>query len=70
MKNKTSNTVGTIPNSNIKIVERYKIDNPNRQIYNSSLTGLDFKRSYEIGFFFLELFHDITEILLEVALIP
>ena len=34
-------TVGTIPKSNIKITEICKIDTPNTQIYNRSLSRLD-----------------------------
>jgi len=34
MKNKKYNTVGTVPKSNIKFVERGKINIPNTQIYD------------------------------------
>jgi len=34
MKNKKYHTVGTIPKSNIKFVERGKIDTPNTQIHD------------------------------------
>ena len=34
MKNKRYNTVGKVPESNVKIVERGKIDNPNKQIHD------------------------------------
>ena len=34
MKNKTYHTVGTFLKSNIKIVERGKIDSPNPQIHD------------------------------------
>jgi hypothetical protein len=40
MKNKKYDTVGKIPKSNIKIVERDKIDNPIRHIHNQSLFWL------------------------------
>jgi hypothetical protein len=40
MKNKKYDTVGKIPKSNIKIVERDKIDNPIRHIHNRSLFWL------------------------------
>ena len=40
MKNKKYHTVGPIPKSNIKIVERGKIDNPNTQIHDCSLSWL------------------------------
>jgi len=36
MKNKKYHTVGTILRSNIKIVERGKIDTPNTQIHDCS----------------------------------
>jgi len=38
MKNKKYHTVGTIPKSNIKIVERGKIDTPNTQIQDRSIS--------------------------------
>jgi hypothetical protein len=40
MKNKKYHTVGPIPKSNIKIVERGKIDSPNTQIHDCSLSWL------------------------------
>ena len=40
MKNKKYYKVGTIPKSNIKIVERGKIDTPNTQIHDRSLSWL------------------------------
>jgi hypothetical protein len=38
MKNKKCSTVGSIPKSNIKIVERGKIDTPNTEIHDHSLS--------------------------------
>ena len=38
MKNEKYHTVGTIPKSNIKILERGKIDTPNTQIQDRSLS--------------------------------
>jgi len=40
MKNKNYKTVGKIPKSNIKIVERGKIDTPNTQIHDHSHSWL------------------------------
>ena len=40
MKNKKYHTVGTIPKSNIKIIERGKIDTTNIQIHDSHFPGL------------------------------
>ena len=40
MKNKKYHTVETIPKLNIKIVERGKIDTPNTQIHDPSLSWL------------------------------
>jgi len=40
MKNKKYHTVGTVPKSNRKIVERGKIDIPNTQIYDRSFSWL------------------------------
>ena len=37
MKNKQYHTVGTIPKSNIKIVEKGKIDTPSTQIHFHAL---------------------------------
>ena len=38
MKNKKYHTVRTLLKSNVKIVERGKIDTPNTQIHDSSLS--------------------------------
>jgi hypothetical protein len=40
MKNSKYHTVGTIPKSNIKIVERGKFDTPNTQLHAHSLSWL------------------------------
>ena len=40
MKIKTCHTVETVPKSNIKIVKRCKIDTPNLQIHDRSLSWL------------------------------
>ena len=40
MENKKYHTVGTIPKSNIKIVERGNIDTSNTKIYDQSLSWL------------------------------
>jgi len=40
MKNRKYHTVGTNPNSNIKIVERGNIDTSNTQVHYPSLSGL------------------------------
>ena len=40
MTNKKYHTVGTIPNSNIKNVERDKFDIPNKHIHDCSLSRL------------------------------
>jgi hypothetical protein len=48
MENKKYDTVETIPKSNIKMTERGKIDTPNTQIHDRSLswlgTGTSIKR--------------------------
>ena len=41
MKNKKYNTVGTIHKSDIKIVERGKMDPPNTEMHDRSLSWLD-----------------------------
>jgi hypothetical protein len=41
MKNKKYHTVGTIPKSDIKIVERSKMDTPNTQMVDGLLSWLD-----------------------------
>ena len=45
-KTKSSHTVGTIPKSNVKIVERGKIDTPNTQTHNCppSLSNTDIQQ--------------------------
>jgi hypothetical protein len=40
MKSKKYHTVGTIPISNIKFVERANIDTPNTQVHNRSFSWL------------------------------
>ena len=40
MKRKQYHSVGTIPESNIKIVESAEIDTPNTQIYDRSISLL------------------------------
>jgi len=40
LKNENYHTVGTIPKSNRKIIERGKTDTPNTQIHDRSLTWL------------------------------
>ena len=47
MKNKTYHTVGTFLKSNIKIVERGKIDTPNPQIHDHSLSCLGASTSFK-----------------------
>ena len=49
MKNKKCHTVRTIPNSCINIVERGKIDTPNTQICDSSLSWLGTGTSVKSG---------------------
>ena len=49
MKNKKYHTVGTIPQSNIKIVERAKIDTSNTQIHDSSFSWVGTGTSMESG---------------------
>jgi len=44
MKNKKYHTVGTVPKSNRKIVERGKVYTPNTQIHDRSLSCEDYKR--------------------------
>ena len=41
MKNKKYHTVGTIHKSDIKIVERGKMDTPNTEMHDRSLSWLD-----------------------------
>jgi hypothetical protein len=41
LKTKKYHTVGTIPKSDIKIVERGKMDTPNTEIHDRSLSWLD-----------------------------
>jgi hypothetical protein len=40
MKNKKYHTVGTVPKSNRKIVEKSEIDSPNIYIHDHSLSSL------------------------------
>ena len=40
MKNKKYHTVGTVPKSNNKIVERCRLSNPNTQMYDFPLSWL------------------------------
>jgi hypothetical protein len=40
MKNKKYHTVRTLPKSKVKIVERGKMDTPNTQIHDGSLSWL------------------------------
>ena len=49
MKNKKYNTAGTVPKSNIKIVERDTVDTPNTQIHNRSLSWLGTGTSIKSG---------------------
>jgi len=49
MKNKKYHTVGTIPKSDIKIVERAKIDIPNTQMHDRLLSWLDTGTSIKSG---------------------
>ena len=48
-KNKKYHTVGTIPKSNIKRKENGKIDTPNTQIYDCSLSWLGTDTSIKSG---------------------
>ena len=49
MKNKKYHSVGTIPTSNIKIVDIGKVDTPNTQIHDFSLSWLDTGTSITSG---------------------
>jgi hypothetical protein len=49
VKNIKYHTFGTIPKSNIKIVERGKIDTPNTQIHDCSLSWLGTGTSIKCG---------------------
>jgi len=49
MKNKQYHTVGTVPNSNRKIVERVKSDTPNAHIHDCSLSRLGTDISIKSG---------------------
>jgi hypothetical protein len=49
MKTKKYHTVGTIPKSDIKIVERGKMDTPNTEMHNRSLSWLDTGTSIKNG---------------------
>ena len=49
MKNEEYHTVGTIPKSNIKIIERGKIDTHDKQIHDSSHSWLGTSTSLKSG---------------------
>jgi len=49
MKNKKYHTVGTIPKSDIKIIESGKIDAPNAQMHDRLLSWLDTGTSIKSG---------------------
>jgi len=49
MKNKKNHTVGTIQKSNIKIVERGKIDTLNTQIHDRSVSWLGTGTSIKVA---------------------
>jgi hypothetical protein len=49
MKTKKYHTVGTIHKSDIKIVERGKMDTPNTEMHNRSLSWLDTGTSIKNG---------------------
>ena len=47
-KPKKYHTVGTIPNLNIKIVERYSIDTPNTQIHDCSVKQIVWAQTFPL----------------------
>jgi len=49
MENKKYHTVGIVPKSNIKIIERGKIDTPNTKIHDRSLSWLGTGTSIKSG---------------------
>jgi hypothetical protein len=49
MKNEEYHTVGTIPKSNIEIIERGKIDTHDKQIHDSSHSWLGTSTSLKSG---------------------
>jgi len=56
MENKKYHTVGTVPQSNRKIIERRKIDSPNTHISDCSLSWLGPNTSINSGGVRLDLY--------------